>query len=421
MYDGKFVFDPNFDIPHASLYKTKARSWLFYSSLICALVFIIPLIYYMKFQLPMDSIAISFQILVQNVYFTSVLLWLCALYFFILELRELFGEDPWIFEKLQKASCCGKVFWSVVMIFLPFITPFMSSYRKYYASFVNKLQILTYLTILGPYTFSNWNDDVYLDMYYICGAFSTISLWMLSLQYLEVNKTAGYLLPIMIDVVGDIWNFLVFYGVFQCGLTCAFYYIFPQQWDDYGSLWASFRSTYIVLFGENGIKDIQKKGENNTLGVIFRMFQCAVMVVLLLNLLVAMMNKTVNRNWEKLQSRALTSYARAILRLETITGHTATAREKLIHIKLSRDEAVLNPIFREKISKQEFSSDDTPREDTIEILTTKVAHLTKENDLLQNQVNSLKMSMQSELQELNSSVQAQMKKILESAKKIRRS
>ncbi|KDO16006.1 hypothetical protein SPRG_18458 [Saprolegnia parasitica CBS 223.65] len=141
------------------------------------------------------------------------------------------------------------------------------------------------------------------------------------------------------------------------------------------------------------------------------MFHCAVMVVLLLNLLLAMMNKTVDRNWAKLQSRALASYARCVLRLETMLGHTEAAREKLLEMTLPKAAGggtVRNPVFEERVAKHEVTAalDDVAMNETLEAT---VQNLAAQNERLSTQ-----------LAALNASVQSQMQAILVAAQKLHR-
>ncbi|OQR95467.1 hypothetical protein THRCLA_22137 [Thraustotheca clavata] len=64
---------------------------------------------------------------------------------------------------------------------------------------------------------------------------------------------------------------------------------------------------------------------------------------------------SVDRNWEKLHSRVLASYARAILRIETISNQV---RADLVMISMPGTGSVVNPDFNERISKQELSKQD---------------------------------------------------------------
>ncbi|OQR94950.1 hypothetical protein ACHHYP_00794 [Achlya hypogyna] len=433
MYDGRYVFDAAFVIPQVAVYKSKARVYLFLKTLLWAVVLTIPCVVGLA-MLGDDNFGYFLQ---YQAIAAPCVLWACAAYFLLLEILELYGEDPWIYHRRQNASCIGKVYWTFILVFvLPFATPFMTSYRKYYASFTNKLQLLTYSLILGPFAWlhyirfhalmreSEQMSEALLDIYLCLGAFLTISLWMLSLQYLEVNKTAGYLLPIVKDVMRDVWDFLIFYGVFQCGLSCAYYFIFQQKADSYKTLWASFRATYFVMYGENGVGDFNAKvdkpkqhalpGSGNKtqehvlpgpimhFGFILRMFHCAVMVVLLLNLLLAMMNKTVDRNWDKLQTRALASYARCILRLETMLGQTEAARAKLSYIS-TKSGPVLNPIFDEIVPKHaQLESGTTEKKATVE---EAIESLALQNARLEQQLAQLTTMMQGQMGDILAATQ----------------
>ncbi|EQC25166.1 hypothetical protein SDRG_16957 [Saprolegnia diclina VS20] len=423
MYDGKYVFDPAFAIPEAAVYKAKAKAWLLRRTILWTVLVATPIVvvYALRRQ---EGNSMPDLILAMSAFLGY---WLIAFYFLHLEVQELLGEDPWLVQRRAKANLFGKVFWSIVIIFYVPITPFLMSYRKYYASFTNKLQVITYLCLLGPFfwlqlaqllisSVNYGNQDWQIEMYtsvngvFVClGAFIILSLWMLSLQYLEVNKTAGYLLPIVKDVMGDVWDFLIFYGVFQCGLTCAYYFIFQQKSDSYKTLWASFRATYFVMYGENGVGDFNAKDDDKKhllegpimhFGFILRMFHCAVMVVLLLNLLLAMMNKTVDRNWAKLQSRALASYARCVLRLETMLGRTEAARENLLQMKLPKSAGggtMRNPVFQERVAKHEVTAalDGDANNETLEAT---VQYLAEQNERFGSQLTALNASVQTQMQ-----------------------
>ncbi|OQR88489.1 hypothetical protein THRCLA_22856 [Thraustotheca clavata] len=424
MYDGKYKLEYNHVIPQVDVFKDKALAKLLRDTLLWSLILtvaILGLMYYIFRH--NDDFSYKLTLVEAHLYITFTVLWLCALYFLVQEMQEVIGEDPWIYTKIDESLSLTRAWWIFYLIFLfPIFSKFMATYRRYYSSFTNNLQIVTYLIILVPFAFMHyyrilsvikllngskgsnnneketfeWFDSLYFGM----GAFCTISLWMLSLQYLEINKTAGYLLPIVQDVMHDVWDFGIFYGVFQCGLTCAFYFIFQQHPDGYKTLWASFCSTYFVMFGENDVSDLIANAytPHNTLNLSIpmvnvalglRMFHSAVMVVLLLNLLVAMMNKTVDRNWEKLQSRALTSYARAVLRLETMLGHNNVTRSELMKLPYPGGKSVSNPVFHERVPIQAldedgFASDDQP-DDHAE-LKKKVQQLIVKNQAIEDKI-----------------------------------
>ncbi|EQC26749.1 hypothetical protein SDRG_15399 [Saprolegnia diclina VS20] len=433
MYDGKNVLDPHFVIPHVAKYKQKVRAWLLKRTILWTFVIAVPLL---VVTCTLDDEG-QFAVLQCQSYAAFGILLITAVYFLVLEYLELLGEDPWIFERIEGANVLGKLFWSFVLVFLlPFIVPFKASYRKYFASFNNKLQITTYLCMLGPFAWTHAALHIFdypayetaevIENIYLClGAFIILSLWMLSLQYLEVNKTAGYLLPIVKDVMGDVWDFLIFYGVFQCGLTCAYYFIFQQKSDSYKTLWASFRASYFVMYGENGVGDFNAKGDDKKhllqgpimhFGFILRMFHCAVMVVLLLNLLLAMMNKTVDRNWAKLQSRALASYARCVLRLETMLGLTEADRDALNRIVFQNqwcgertplvgsNQPALNPIFTEPVLKQCLTAS-APIGDRDAMQEAKVADATLRSAAAVKQLQAAMTDIDAKLEALSTALQ----------------
>ncbi|KDO22255.1 hypothetical protein SPRG_12093 [Saprolegnia parasitica CBS 223.65] len=408
-HDGVWApFDRNVTIPSLSLHKSYAKWYLFKRSIVVTLLVATPWCAYIGFGFTgaLGIEKLGFMVLA-TVMSTAGVLLVTALYFLLLEYREILGEDPWIHERRANAGLCGWLFWTFVLIFLlPLATPFMRRYKKYFGSWFNILQLLTYICIV-PFAllsilclvpeFQGLIKDVYLCL----GAFITLSLWMLSLQYLEVNKTAGYLLPMLMDALGDVWDFLVFYGVFQCGLTCAFYFIFQQKSDNYKTLWASFRTTYFVLYGDNNVDDFAETDLEGDLWLRPRMFHCAVMVVLLLNLLLAMMNKTVDRNWDKIHARALSSYARCVLRLEMMLGQTEAERDSIIfltpkwyysgavaeHIPINQNASLrlLNPAFTEPISKHDLAGGELPErstDDENKRLAAQVAELKAQNAAL---------------------------------------
>ncbi|OQS02207.1 hypothetical protein THRCLA_21481, partial [Thraustotheca clavata] len=399
--------------PQVEVYKQCALHWLTVQIFVLPCCLIIPLYIFLQFYLPTHNFDLVLLIVYYNKIFTSLLLALCAVYFLVQEGFEAIGENPEIYQDLKNFQTV-KSFSTIIYCIYFFLTPWMPAHRKYFTSFTNMFQIFTYLIIIIPFSITTWFNfkfDEDKNIFFMTGAVCTINLWMILLEFLEVNKTAGYLLPTIREVLGDIWDCLVFYAVFQCGLTCAFYFIFQQHSDAYGSVWKSFCSTYFVLFGENGVDSFSNDGDDSDddpglrmhFGLCLRMFHCVVMVVLLMNLLVAIMNKTVDRNWEMMQSRALTSYARAILRIEKILSFdeevlkTMTSGKELngcthngVPSRHGEEKPLLDktqecqckhPIFSELVSKLEleeegFKSVNEPDDHVVALNVVK--HLIKE-------------------------------------------
>ena len=139
--------------------------------------------------------------------------------------------------------------------------------RKYMSNAVNAVQIMVFLLIMLVYVPCQLGfipESVVVREYQLCMSGTIcLALWILSLQYLEVHPTAGYLLPMMHGLLLDSVRFSILYGVFQglhsifhsylmstlVGLTCA-YYILLQGSDGYESVLHTFITVYFVLFGQ---------------------------------------------------------------------------------------------------------------------------------------------------------------------------
>ncbi|CAK4687955.1 hypothetical protein LEN26_007441 [Aphanomyces euteiches] len=201
------------------------------------------------------------------------------------------------------------------------------------------------------------------------GSFISIMLWVLTFQFLEVVPSASYLLPMMSNLLNDVWNFFILFGVFQMGLTITFYQLFRKTGDDsFGTITQSFITTYFVAFGElpldslNSFKDKDGNANKNEFlsacAVVLLMFHAAVVVILLLNVLLAMMNKTVDSGFEKAKTEALASYAKCILRLEESMNNKEHENIAMINFKDANGKPVLNPIFDENVPKSSIEIPD---------------------------------------------------------------
>ncbi|KAH9110624.1 hypothetical protein LEN26_013687 [Aphanomyces euteiches] len=201
------------------------------------------------------------------------------------------------------------------------------------------------------------------------GSFISIMLWVLTFQFLEVVPSASYLLPMMSNLLNDVWNFFILFGVFQMGLTITFYQLFRKTGDDsFGTITQSFITTYFVAFGElpldslNSYKDKDGNANKNEFlsacAVVLMMFHAAVVVILLLNVLLAMMNKTVDSGFEKAKTESLASYAKCILRLEESMNNDKDDNIALIHFKDANGQLVSNPIFDENVPKSSIQIPD---------------------------------------------------------------
>ncbi|EQC34465.1 hypothetical protein SDRG_07795 [Saprolegnia diclina VS20] len=237
------------------------------------------------------------------------------------------------------------------------------SMDAYLSSTMNRVQLMNYTVILCVFVpiqvgWISVSDDVQVGL----GAVLTLGLWVLSLQFLEVISSASYLLPMMSDLLSDIWNFFILFGVFQLGLTLTFYQLFRGHGDDaFGSLGQSFMTTYFVAFGQVPLDSLSVFSASDNLSssqaamytgvALLMMLHSAIVVVVLLNVLLALMNQTVTGGLEKAKTRALMSYAQCILRLEGAMHLDNAETTALTHVKDASGKLVLHPIFSETVPR----------------------------------------------------------------------
>ncbi|OQR87217.1 ankyrin 2,3/unc44 [Achlya hypogyna] len=239
---------------------------------------------------------------------------------------------------------------------------FKAAGLKYFADSTNCVQLFVYVLIAAFFVPMKLGifGMVPLPVQIGFGGFLTIFLWLLSIQFLEVVPTASYLLPMIRNLMGDIWNFFMLLAVFQVGITITYYQIFVGKSDDaFGSLAQSFYTTYFILFGNTptdslaSFTDLTEGGEHALyiFTVFLMMFHAAAVAIILMNLLMASMNKTVDGGLERAHTEALASYAQAILRLEQAMNYSTEENVKLMHLA----PEVLNPIFTEPVPKARLS------------------------------------------------------------------
>ncbi|EQC27162.1 hypothetical protein SDRG_15064 [Saprolegnia diclina VS20] len=234
---------------------------------------------------------------------------------------------------------------------------------KYISSSMNVVQLVAYGLILGVFVAMKlgWlpaSTQVQVGF----GALLALVLWVFSLQFLEVVSSASYLLPMMAHLFGDIWNFFLIFGIFQIGLTLIFYQLFVLKPDAaFSSLGQSFMSTYFVTFGQVPLSSLDTftntadvSGSYDTLYIgtaILMMAHSAIMVVVLLNVLLAMMNQTVEGSLANAKAQALISYAQSILRLEGAMNLSEKETMELMHLVDDRGKRILHPIFTTSVPK----------------------------------------------------------------------
>ncbi|EQC28849.1 hypothetical protein SDRG_13361 [Saprolegnia diclina VS20] len=282
------------------------------------------------------------------------LLFCTALYFLSTELRELRGDTAALLDPTDKSK---RVRWSS---------------STYLTSFVNWYRLLVYLIIAIGYV--PWEIGAYgvvvPTFWHIClGTFLSLSLWVLSLEFLQVHPTTGYLLPMIQGLLVDVGNFILLYGVLQWGLSCAYLHIVQHDADatGFGIWFRAFTFAYFALFGEFRL-DENFKSDDSVLLTYFRILaqvQAAIASVLLMNMLIAMMNKRVLEGLEKAKIQALASYAKCILRLEMAMSPSTQA--KVMHLADVDGHECLNPLFFTPLARTEvaLSPDDLVTIDTL--------------------------------------------------------
>ncbi|RHZ20478.1 hypothetical protein DYB37_000454 [Aphanomyces astaci] len=322
-HDGSLQFDPKLAIPDLGDKKRVARRLLFQAVVLLTGALVVPIL------LGMEWLGLEKYF----AHFNNIVLWLTVSFFLITELQEV--------------RAVGAL--------------------KYFDSNINKAQMAIYLVLFFVFVpmklgFFAVDPTVQIGI----GSFITILLWVLTVQFLEVVPSASYLLPMMSNLLQDVWNFFILFGVFQMGLTITFYQLFKHQDDDaFATITQSFITTYFVTFGELPLDSVKAFNQTDdgdrflsSCAVVLMMFHAAVVVILLLNVLLAMMNKTVDNGFERAKTEALASYAQCILRLEESMNLSKAETVELIHFKTEGGDLVLNPIFNERVAKSSIKVPD---------------------------------------------------------------
>ncbi|KAF0698825.1 Aste57867_10574 [Aphanomyces stellatus] len=341
LHDGSLAFEPNFAVPNLSKNKSRAK-WImaafviFGTLALSVAVFFSP---YLKFQSGQNNEGQSKDLYGLYKMVVNIVLWITTAYFLILEWKEFRGESGILCMTRQASSSIpvGKTSGDAP-----------STTWKYFESPVNCWQILTYILVLFVYVpyelnFIPMNADVVLCL----GCTLTLMLWILSLQYFAVFRTGGYLIPMMSGILQDVWNFLALFSIFQLALTCSFYQLFHNKDNvtGYRTLLQSFTTTLFVLFGQ--YQDMWTKPDDDAwhksiddetpvdstvrmFSMTLTLFQATMVTLLLLNVLLATMNRTVDRGLDNAKTESLWSYAQCILRMEVTL--TTAQRDRLMYV-----------------------------------------------------------------------------------------
>ncbi|KAF0740052.1 hypothetical protein Ae201684P_016152 [Aphanomyces euteiches] len=375
LYDGKVRFEPMITIPNLSVFKSRARWCILLFVIVGTLGCAIPVLLYVLPPIKADLARVAREGNHENgnvdfvKWVVNGTLFLATCYFTDLEWREFQGDSGTLSVKMS----------------------------TYFKSGFNCCQLLTYMLILVIYVPHELNlVNVIDDKLILClGCLLTLGLWILSLQYVAVFRTGGYLLPMMSGILQDVWNFLTFFAVFQIGLTCVFYQMFHNNTDvnGYESFFHAFCTTFFVLFGQfnddlwiDGSPIREQDPIIYNFSIVLVLLHASVVTVILMNVLLATVNKTVDRglDWSKVE--ALWSYAECILRLEVTLGAEAQKGMVFIDVPSPGDipmiqeeetapllvpksmmtsvrsnswqySGILNPAFFDRVSKAELGDD----------------------------------------------------------------
>ncbi|OQR87561.1 hypothetical protein ACHHYP_08512 [Achlya hypogyna] len=207
-----------------------------------------------------------------------------------------------------------------------FMTPFGTHVNKeYYQSEFNRFQGPTYIAVLVYVVaqLTNVFSDT-LNLY--VSVLLTLILWVLGLQLLEVHPTVGYVVPMMRDVVMDVLRFFAFVAPFLCAYTFAYYILFQSVGakvpPGYTSIPRSFRTTYLNMLGQVDLTPFNELPApyEYLLGHALLLSQGTVVVIMLINVLIAMMAKTVGDGLKKAKTAQQMAFASCVLRSEKIRG-----------------------------------------------------------------------------------------------------
>ncbi|EQC38827.1 hypothetical protein SDRG_03785 [Saprolegnia diclina VS20] len=253
----------------------------------------------------------------------NLLVGLSALYFCAIELRELaadvdnedlrkeMGLLKWHGVHIPRHMCFAV--WDVLRGHKP--TPYLESYW-------NRIQLPTFFFVL-VYVFCEFTAPFSDSMRVYAGIPAVLLLWIMGLQYLEVFGSIAYLLPMMRRMIADGYSFLVFYWSIQCGYTCAYYLLFKSQGENdafapYNSLPESFITAYLVTFTQINLEPFQAltSPAAYVLGYTLLLTHATIVIVMLLNALIAIMNKTMGAYVEEAKLEATVTFSECVLRME---------------------------------------------------------------------------------------------------------
>ncbi|EQC30206.1 hypothetical protein SDRG_12058 [Saprolegnia diclina VS20] len=337
----------------------------------------------------------------------AIVLWLCAGYFLCVEYGVVLSYDRDLPKHFRLATSRSQYVrtWLFVYLVLPLCTPCRVRFRPYFGSFMNLFRLSTCFLILFLHVPSGFvsvfdieatpideledGADAAYVAYVYSGVLIFLSLWLQVARFFQVHATAGYLVVTLRSVLGDVANFFAFFGVFELGLTGAYYLVYQCTNNaEIPDMWTTFYKSYFILFGEtdeaafsalhtanqtvrnitNVVRELDLPLSLHIFGISLRMVHCAIVTMVLLNLLLAMMNKTVDdRKCDTARTRGLLAYAEMVLSFEKMAG---VPRRQLVFIDRHR---TINPIFAETPFVHELVVDVPAPKDATSLRATRSA------------------------------------------------
>ncbi|OQR87593.1 hypothetical protein ACHHYP_08509 [Achlya hypogyna] len=253
------------------------------------------------------------------VHTNNLLLGVLALYFLAFEVNEycslVLGQGTILLRHVPAADC-------IRLLLIPFG---FHANDAYYQSEFNTFQAPTYITVL-VYVVAQLTDAFSDTVHLYLSVLLTFMLWVLGLQLLEVHPTVGYVVPMMRSVASDVLRFFAFAAPFLFAYTFAYFVLFQTLEDKdnkgYSSIARAFKTTYLVMLGQFDLDPFDELPApyRYFLGYALLLSQGTVVIVMLLNVLIAMMSKTVDDGLQKAKTDQLTAFASCVLRCEKIRG-----------------------------------------------------------------------------------------------------
>ncbi|RHY08810.1 hypothetical protein DYB36_000359 [Aphanomyces astaci] len=168
--------------------------------------------------------------------------------------------------------------------------------------------------------------DKVVEAQAILYAVTSLLLWVNFLQVLRVNESTGPMITMVLNMVPDVANFLMMYGVFQMGLTCA-YFALLKGGKGFESFGDTFLTTYLIIFGQLNLDVVLGNEYPRQLFIsVFIMLHYLVVAIVLLNAFVAVLSMTAENVLERVNDQVVFNHAESILRAEIMMPHWLRTR-----------------------------------------------------------------------------------------------